>query len=70
MTSGVFGDDIASTVLNSVTCSGNETELLVCFYSTSATCSEHNAAVICQGKHIRIRFFRVTKAYLLKLKLL
>ena len=50
MTSGVFGDDIASTVLNSVTCFGNETELLDCSYSTSGTCSEHNAAVICQGR--------------------
>ena len=52
VTSGVFGDDTASTVLNSVTCSGNETGILDCSYSYSGTCSEHNAAVICQGKHI------------------
>ena len=51
MSSGVFGDDTESTVVNSVTCSGNETEVLKCSHSTSATgmCSEHSAAVICQG---------------------
>ena len=55
VTSGVFGDDIASTVLNSVTCYGNETELLNCSHSTSGTCSEqHNAAVICQSMYMSL----------------
>ena len=52
MTSGVFGDDTASTVLNSVACSWNESRILDCFYSTSGTCSGHNVAVICQGRHV------------------
>ena len=51
MSSGVFGDDTESTVVNTVTCLGNETEVLKCSHSNSDTgiCSEHNAAVICQG---------------------
>ena len=54
MSSGVFGDNTESTVVNSVTCSGNETEILNCSHSNSdtGTCSEHNAAVICQGIHM------------------
>ena len=42
-----------STVVQSVNCYGNETEMLNCPYSTTSgldTCSEHSAAVICQGK--------------------
>ena len=51
MTSGVFGDNTGSTVLNSVTCSGNETRILDCSYLTSDSiiCSDHSAAVVCQG---------------------
>ena len=54
MTSGVFGDDTASTVLNSVTCSGNETRILNCSHlnSDSHICLDHNAAIICQGKYV------------------
>ena len=50
--SGAFGDDTMSTVVQSINCYGNETEMLNCSYSTSGleTCSEHSAAVICQGK--------------------
>ena len=47
---GVFGDDIESTVLYDVDCSGNETGLGSCVLSFSGTCShEHNVGVICQG---------------------
>ena len=51
MISGVFGDNTGSTVLNSVTCSGNETRILDCSYLTSDSiiCSDHSAAVVCQG---------------------
>ena len=60
ISSGAFGDDTSSTV-QSVTCYGNETEVLSCSYSTDdpGTCSEHSAAVICQGQrkplYIRVR---------------
>ncbi|CAI8040121.1 Fibrillin-1, partial [Geodia barretti] len=53
---GVFEDDIESTVLYSVECSGNETELLTCSYSLSGLCTEHNAAVICQGEEPECNF--------------
>ena len=49
VSSGVFGDDIDSAVLYSVECVGNETGILNCSVSDSGTCSDHNAAVICQG---------------------
>ena len=49
LSSGVFGDDLESTTLHSVECSGNETEIQNCSYSTTGTCTEHSAAVICQG---------------------
>ena len=48
MSSGAFGDDIESSVLHGVDCSGSETEILNCSTSLSLTC-EHSAAVICQG---------------------
>lgn len=52
MSSGAFGDDATSTVIRSVRCCGNESELLDCSLSTSdpGTCTEHSAAVICQGE--------------------
>ena len=48
---GVFGDDTESSVLFSVQCTGNETEIMDCAHSTngSKSCSHHSAAVICQG---------------------
>ena len=49
MSSGAFGDDLQSTVLYEVNCAGNETEILSCSPSFSGTCTEHSAAVICQG---------------------
>ena len=51
MSSGAFEDDTVTTVIQSINCYGNETQMLNCFYSTSGleTCSEHSAAVICQG---------------------
>ena len=51
MATGVFGDDTESSVLFSVQCTGNETEIMDCAISTngSGTCSDHSAAVICQG---------------------
>ena len=52
MSSGAFEDDTMSTVIRSVNCYGNETKMLNCSYSISGlgTCSEHSAAVICQGE--------------------
>ena len=49
VSTGVFGDDIESTVLFSVNCKGHETELLHCSVSESGVCSEHSNAIICQG---------------------
>ena len=51
MDTGVFGDDTGSSVLFSVQCSGTETEIMDCAHSTngSGSCSDHSAAVICQG---------------------
>ena len=49
LSSGVFGDDLESTAFYSVECSGNEVEIQNCSYSTTGTCTEHSAAVICQG---------------------
>ena len=51
MTTGVFGDDTESSVLFSVQCTGNETEIMDCAHSTNGSkiCSHHSAAVICQG---------------------
>ena len=49
ISSGVFGDDLDSTVLYSVECTGNEAGVLSCPSSYSGTCTEHNAAVVCQG---------------------
>ena len=50
MSSGAFGDDTDSAVLYGVECSGHELGILNCSLSYSGTCSEHSAAVICQGK--------------------
>ena len=52
ISSGAFGDDTSSTIVRSVSCYGNETRVLNCSYSTDdpGTCSEHSAAVICQGE--------------------
>ena len=53
MSTGAFGDDTASALVRSVTCGGNELELLNCTYNTTIdpkTCTEHSAAVICQGE--------------------
>ena len=52
ISSGAFGDDTASTVVRNVNCYGNETGVLSCTYSTDdpGICSEHSAAVICQGQ--------------------
>ena len=52
ISSGAFGDDTVSTVVQSVNCYGNETEMLNCSFSTSDVemCLEHSAAVICQGQ--------------------
>ena len=54
VSSGVFGDNITSTVLHDVVCYGNETSVLDCFHATSdpGTCLEHSAAVICQGRKV------------------
>ena len=49
MSNGVFGDDTQSTVVSSVACSGKEEEILNCSTSSTGVCSEHSAAVICQG---------------------
>ncbi|CAI8054869.1 Fibrillin-1, partial [Geodia barretti] len=49
VSSGAFGDDVGSAVLYSAGCSGIETEILSCSVSYSGTCSQHSAAVICQG---------------------
>ena len=51
MATGVFGDDTESSVLFSVQCTGNETEIMDCAHSTNGleTCSHHSAAIICQG---------------------
>ena len=50
VSSGAFGDDVGSAVLYSAGCSGIETGILSCSLSYSGTCSQHSAAVICQGK--------------------
>ena len=51
ISSGAFGDDTESTIVQSVNCYGNETDVLNCSYSTSGPgmCLEHSASVICQG---------------------
>ena len=51
MATGVFGDDTESSVLFSVQCTGNESEIMDCAHSTNGSkiCSHHSAAVICQG---------------------
>ena len=49
MSSGAFGDNLQSTVLYEVNCAGNETEILSCSPTFSGTCTEHSAAIICQG---------------------
>ena len=49
MATGAFGDDTGSSVLFSVQCTGNETEIMDCRPSMSGTCSHHSAAVVCQG---------------------
>ena len=49
MSSGVFGDDIDSSVLYEVDCLGDETEVLSCSYSSLGDHSEHSASVLCQG---------------------
>ena len=48
---GAFGDDTGSSVLFSVQCTGNETEIVNCAHSTNGPeiCSHHSAAVVCQG---------------------
>ena len=53
MSTGAFGDDTASALVRSMTCAGNELELLNCTYNTTTDpkmCTEHSAAVICQGE--------------------
>ena len=59
MDTGVFGDDTGSSVLFSVQCSGNETEIFDCAISTnsSGTCFYHSAAVICQGLKLLYIFY-------------
>ena len=58
MSSGVFGDDIESSVLYEVDCAGNETEILNCLFSTTGFLSEHSASVICKGLQLFIlRYF-------------
>ena len=56
VTTGIFGDDTGSSVLFSVQCTGNETEIMDCAHSMngSETCSHHSAAVICQGSSCTI----------------
>ena len=49
MSSGVFGDEIESTVLYEVDCFGNETNIFNCSLSTFGLQSEHSASVLCQG---------------------
>ena len=52
VSSGVFGDDVESSVLFSVECSGDERGILSCLISQSGTCTQgHSSAVICQGLH-------------------
>ena len=60
MTTGVLGDDTGSSVLFSVQCAGNETEIMDCTHSTnrSETCSLHSAAVVCQGSSLHIVMLR------------
>ena len=50
MSSGVFEDDIDSTVVYDVNCSGIERNVLSCSLSYFGEYSEHSASVICQGK--------------------
>ena len=52
VSSGVFGDDIESSVLYEVDCSGYETDIFGCYSSISGLHSEHSASVICQGMHL------------------
>ena len=52
VSSGLFGDDVESSVLYEVDCSGNETEILNCPFSTSGVLSEHSASVICQSMQL------------------
>ena len=49
ISSGAFGDDTVSTVIQSVNCYGNETEVLNCPTADLGTCTEHSASVMCQG---------------------
>ena len=49
VSTGAFGDDMASTLVRSVICAGNELGLLDCSYYPG-TCTEHSAAVICQSE--------------------
>ena len=66
MDTGVFGDDTESSVLFSVQCAGNETEIMDCAHSTNGSniCSHHSAAVICQGLNYLTCYY-CTKAYIL-----
>ena len=49
MATGAFGDDTGSSVLFSVECTGNETEIMDCSFSLNGTYSHHSSAVVCQG---------------------
>ena len=51
---GAFGDDTGSSVLFSVHCSGNETEIMDCTHAMngSGMCLYHSAAVVCQGSSL------------------
>ena len=55
---GIFGDSTGSSVLFSVQCTGNETEIMDCALSMngSETCSHHSAAVICQGSFYTMKY--------------
>ena len=52
MSSGVFGDDIESSLLYGVDCFGNETDILSCSLSTIGVTAQHSASVICQSMQL------------------
>ena len=55
MSSGVFEDDIDSSVVYDVNCSGIERDVLSCSLSYFGEYSEHSASVVCQGIQLCVK---------------
>lgn len=59
ITGGQFSNDSVSVLIGTVECTGNETDLLECFYVTESDDIVRNcdpsevAAVTCQGEYLK-----------------